>query len=204
MVGGRLTDKVLPFKRRGKPGPSERSGAKDAAKCDKAFEQIYRTHYASIISRLRSVFGAGPPEPEDLAQEAFVKFSMVSNIDDIDHPKAFIFRTALNLGFNASKRLGVARRFIEQALREADASILEELSPEDVYSSRERLKVLITAAEALSDKQRTILARSRIHGETYAEISASTGWSQADISRQLNQALEILQERLRAADGDDV
>ena len=163
-------------------------------------EELYRRHWREICSRLRKVFGAGPPEPEDLAQEAFARFTRIEDYSTIQHPKAFIFRTALNLGYNSVRRISTARRHIEQSLQGVGAPLVEELSAEDVYSARERLRVLIDATDALSEKERVILSRSRIHGETYSQISAATGWSEADISRKLNSALAIIQSKLRAAE----
>ena len=166
-------------------------------------EDLYRLHWREICARLRRVFGSGPPDPEDLAQEAFARFTQVEDYGSISHPKAFLFRTALNLGFNSVRRLSTARRHIEEALRSVGEPLTAEFSAEDVYSAKERLELLVEAAEGLSEKQRTILARSRIHGETYAQIAASTGWSQADISRQLNLALSIIQRKLRDAESEN-
>ena len=160
-------------------------------------DHLYKAHFRELCANVRKVFGAGPPEAEDLVQEAFAKFSAIENHSKIQHPRAFIYRTAINLGLNSIKRIKTARRFIEEALREVGEPILEENSPEDVYSYKERLGLSSDAIKTLTPKQREILVRSRLRGQTYAEISAETGWSQADISRQLNAAIAQLQDALR-------
>lgn len=163
-------------------------------------EHLYRQHWREICARLRKVFGAGPPDPEDLAQEAFAKFTRLIDYQSVEHPKAFIFRIALNLGYNSVRRISIARRHIAQSLQGVGQPLIDELSAEDVYSARERLAFLIDATDALSEKERVVLARSRIHGETYSEIRAATGWSEADISRRLHSALSTIQSKLRAAE----
>ena len=44
----------------------------------------------------------------------------------------------------------------------------------------------------LSDRQREIVQRSRLKGQTYAQISAETGWSLGTISSELRAALQTL------------
>jgi len=195
---------VRPYVRRDEETAELRLSASEQRESGNSVAWLYRDYRSELVERLRRIFGAGPPEPEDLAQEAFAKFASMTRYHDAEHPKALVYRMALNIGFNASKRISVARRYIEAALREADAEPLEEMSPEDVYTSRERLTSLVKATAKLSDKQREILARSRIQGETYAEISEATGWSSSDISRQLQSAMVILLSELDDGDERDV
>ncbi|MEL6363703.1 MAG: sigma-70 family RNA polymerase sigma factor [Pseudomonadota bacterium] len=148
-----------------------------------------------LTARLRRVYGDGPPEPEDLAQAAVEKLAGRAT-GDIENVDAYLFRTAVNMGLNQIERARVARRYAEFVLTGAHAPVVEETTPEDVYSGRERLERLKRALNTLTPKQRTIVARSRLRGETYAEIRAATGWSEADISRQLKAALARLQDEL--------
>ena len=163
-------------------------------------ESLYRAYWDELCAYLRKQFGSGPPEAEDLAQAAFLKVGAVEDYASIRHPKAFLFRTALNLGLNAKSRMNTAQSFIDEALAEAGEPIVEQNSPETVYSIRQHLSLIEEAMQDLSDKQRTILVRHRINGETYSEIAADTGWSKADISRQLSATLETLQNAMRKAD----
>lgn len=162
----------------------------------RAVEQLYRKHWQAIRGRLYRVFGSGPPEPDDLAQEAFAKFIAIEDFSQIRNPRAYLSKIAINLGYNSVQRFATAQNFIDQALLEVGAAPLEENAPESVYLINERITALETATQQLTEKQRVILARSKFYGETYAEISEQTGWSQADISRQLNAALKVLQESI--------
>lgn len=164
-------------------------------------EALYRQHWRDLCRRLRRIYGNGPPEPEDLAQAAFEKFARLEDQARILHPRAFLLRIAINLGLNAVDRIRTARSFVERELAENSEPILEENSPEDVYSMQERMDVVERAMASLSAKQKEIVVRSRIRGETYAQISEETGWSPADISRQLNAALKTLQQVMAEAEG---
>jgi RNA polymerase sigma-70 factor (ECF subfamily) len=168
---------------------------------DHFMETLYKDHWNELCARLRKQFGSGPPEAEDIAQAAFAKISAIDDLGSIQHPRAFLFRTALNLGLNAKDRQNTAKGFVDQALAEAGSPIVEQNGPETVYVMRQRLVLVEKAMKKLSEKQRTILMRHRINGETYSEISASTGWSKADISRQLAATLKVLETTLAADDG---
>ncbi len=164
-------------------------------------ERLYRRHASELCGRLRNMFGSGPPDPEDIAQAAFAKIGEIKDIEAIRHPRAFLFKTAINLGLNAKSRANTAQSFIDDALAEADGTILEQRTPETVFSMRQRLSMIEDVVATLPAKQREVLLRNRVKGETFAEIRAATGWSQGDISRQLNSALASLQDAMRKKDG---
>ena len=152
---------------------------------------LFRNYETELIAKLRRVYGNGPPDPEDIAQSAFSQMASMRVHDHIEDPKAFLFKIALNIGRRATGRIAATRKLISQELKNV-APQLEEITPERLYESKERLAAMNQAIERLTPKQRDILIRSRMKGETYAEISAATGWSLAAISRQLNAALAQL------------
>ncbi|MBM0105745.1 sigma-70 family RNA polymerase sigma factor [Steroidobacter sp. S1-65] len=154
-------------------------------------DDLYRSHRRDLCGLLRRMFGSGPPEPEDLVQGAFQKFSELDNIDHIENPRAFLAKIAVNIGLKSIHRVRHARKYTSEQLGDAEAE-LEELDPERIYQGRQQLRALDQAMAKLTVKQREIVVRTRLKGETYAYISQACGWSEADICRQLNRALEIL------------
>lgn len=165
-------------------------------------ENLYRSHWKDLCHWLRRRYGAGPPEPEDVAQTAFMKMADVKDLASIENPRAYLFSIAANTALTGIKWLERTRRFIEGELAESGHS-LEEISPERAYSSRERFGVVTDQLEGLPEKQREIVIRSRLGGQTYEQISAETGWSMADISRQLTAALTAMREALETYDGNE-
>jgi RNA polymerase sigma factor (sigma-70 family) len=183
------------------PEPKAGASASDetARERRRLVDQLYRAHWERLCRRLRRLYGNGPPEPEDLAQAAFAKVSEMDNVEAIDNPGAYLFRAAVNMGLNAIDHINRVRRFEAGELAALGEDSLEKITPSDVLESKQALRAVESAMSRLSAKQRELIVRCRMKGETYAEISASTGWSKADISRQLNDALAILQA---AADRD--
>ncbi len=158
-------------------------------------DDIFRRHRHDLCNLLRRMFGNGPPEPEDLVQGAFKKFAELDSIDHIENPRAFIARIAVNNGLKSIKRVQTARDYVAELLTETDAG-LEKIDPERIYQGKQNINALNIAMAELSAKQREIVVRARLRGETYAQISKACGWSQADISRQLNRALKILADAI--------
>lgn len=161
-------------------------------------KDLYRNNYRELVGRLRKLYGNGPPEPEDLAQAAFTQIAAMDDVSLIRSPRAFLFRTAINLSLNAKDRQKRAKAFLDAVSVENSEPALEENTPESVFIGKQAIGTLGEALKALTHKQKEIVLRSRFRGETYAEIKAATGWSEADISRQLNQALAAIQQALKA------
>ena len=168
-----------------------------------AVEKLYRDHWSDLCRRLRGVYGNGPPEAEDLAQNAFTKF--IDRVDPatLQNSAAFLFRIAVNAGKDRIRHYNQTKRLIAEQLKPLDGDRVEQNTPLNVYEAKERLSVTVKAMETLSSKQKEILLRSRIKGETFDQIKLAKGWSKADISRTLKSALGILQTSMRAYDDDE-
>ena len=168
-----------------------------------AVEALYRDHWRALCVRLRRVFGDGPPDPEDLAQTAFAKFIERADIGELDNPASFLFRIAINEGRDRIRHIVRSNQLITSQLTPPDGADVEQITPLVVYEARQDLQITTDAFNALSQKQQEVIARSRLRGETFAEISAATGWSKADISRTLKSALGALQTALQDASPPD-
>ena len=176
------------------PGPDGRQD--DAADRARFLNHLFRQHYGELVGRLRKIHGAGPSEPEDVAQAAFSKLVGLSDLSRIRSPRAFLFRTAINLGLNSNDKLRRGRNFVKSQMEGNFSPDVEEISPETVLMGKQDLERVANAMRQLSPKQKEILLRSRFRGQTYAEIKQDTGWSEADISRQLSKIMALLQAGL--------
>lgn len=166
-----------------------------AERKQKFLDTLYRTYWKSLCLWLRRRYGKGPPEPEDIAQAAFAKIAALDDVDRIQNPRAFLYATAVNTALSGIDWISRTRQFIDKELVDHGETV-EEITPERVYLDKERFQIVNVAMDRLSAKQREILMRSRIQGQTYDQIGLDTGWSNAEISRQLNKALEILHNAL--------
>lgn len=160
-------------------------------------ERLYRDHWKVLCARLRKVFGSGPPEPEDLAQTAFTKLIEHTDPATLDDPASYLFRIAINSGRDGRRHIVRANALIEQQLVPHGVEPVDRITPSNVFETRERMAVTERAIAMLTPKQREVLIRSRLKGETFDQIRDACGWSKADISRTLQAALGVLQSAMR-------
>ncbi len=178
------TGTETPLIRRGEPaGRAVREAAKS-----RFLETLYKAYWDDLCGWLRQRYGAGPPEPEDIAQTAFEKVAASPTIEKIRYPKAFLYNTALNAATDKIRWLQRTRTIIDDELHRRGAD-QEELTPERLILAREQFDVMARQMGALTEKQKDVLIRSRFMGQTIVEIAEETGWSTSDIFRQLKTAL---------------
>ena len=176
--------------------PARNGGQDDGVDRARFLTHLFRQHYGELVGRLRKIHGAGPPDPEDVAQAAFSKLAALPDLGRIRSPRAFLFRTAINLGLNSNDKIRRGRNFVKSQIDGNFSPDVEEISPETVLMGKQDLERVARAIRQLSPKQKEILLRSRFRGQTYAEIKQDTGWSEADISRQLSKVMALLQSEL--------
>lgn len=155
-------------------------------------EQAYRQYWSELCKYINTKFGPGPPDPEDVAQLAFARYAALENSAEVKNPRAYLYSTARNIVFDHYRKDKVARSYADDIQAQPELYGLEEITPEHVSIERDRLNIISEAIRRLPEKQQVVLTLKRGHGATYAQIAARTGWSIADISRQLARALETL------------
>lgn len=166
---------------------------------DARLDALYRDHFADLCANIRKSFGAGPPEPEDAVQTAFEKFAKLRNPGAVRDARAFLYISARNVVLDHKRSAKVADAYIAEQIALDHELKLEGITPERVVVSKERFDILVEAMRALPQKQRVILAMSRLEGKSYAQIREETGWSAGDISRNMNAGISALVIALKRA-----
>lgn len=158
-------------------------------------EAVYRRHWDEICRYVRRAFGSGPPEPEDVAQAAFVKFAGVEEPQGIGNPRAFLFRTAHNLAIDERRKRGRGEAVL------ADPAVVDveglDFSPEDVLVTRDELERLNQAIAQLKPPQRAALLMHRLDGLSYAEIGRRLGMSPSGATHLVERAFELCMRHLQ-------
>ena len=171
--------------------PANQGGEEIASERTQFIDALYRDYHLDLLRFLRRLCGSGPPEAEDLVQAAFVRIARLQRFDNIQNPRAFLFKVGMNVALTSLKNRARTRRFLEELPRAAEIG-LTATTPQAASKARDRYEELNDGISLLTAKQRELVIRNRIRGETYSEISTDTGWSPADISRTLTKAVTIL------------
>jgi RNA polymerase sigma-70 factor (ECF subfamily) len=171
-----------------------------AARPGEAVERAYRQHWSELCAYVRKTFGAGPPEPEEVAQGAFARFA-ATQPGEVDHPRAFLYRTAHNIVMDHRRREAVRTRLsAEVAILDFGADTANADS-ERVLSAKERLAIVDRAVRAMEARRRKVLIMHAIHGLNYTEIARRMGVSPTRVTQLFAEAVAQCNAALRDADG---
>jgi RNA polymerase sigma-70 factor (ECF subfamily) len=155
---------------------------------------LYQVHWQGLCGYVRAQFGPGPPEPEDVAQSAFIRFA-AADPQHIHNPRAFLYATARNLVIDHHRR---EQRVVahEQSEQSAEDRVYE-LSPENVLLQAERFRILAQALERMPLKRRRLVLLNRFEGLSYAEIGEQFGMSAENVRKHIERTLAECLRALR-------
>jgi RNA polymerase sigma-70 factor (ECF subfamily) len=171
--------------------PAERLG--------EAADRAYRQYWSELCAYVRKTFGAGPPEPEEVAQNAFARFAAM-DAAEVANPRAFLYRTAHNIVLDHRRREAVRSRL------SAEVAVLDfggetaNADAERVLSAKERLAIVDRAIRAMEPRRRKVLIMHAIHGLNYTDIARRLGVSPTRVTQLFAEAVALCNAAMREAD----
>lgn len=151
-----------------------------------ATEELFAAHYPQLV-RLAALLGAD--DPEDVAQEAFVRFEQRRDRLPADvNAVAYVRTTVVNLTRSRLRHLRVVRRFVVEAPHVESAEVLAVLSDE-----KQRV---IKALSQLSDRRRQVVVLRYWLDLSEAEIAATLGIRAGTVKSTSSAALAALADVL--------
>lgn len=160
--------------------------------------ELYRTHLSELTAYIFRTFGAGPPDPEDVVQEAFAQFAALEDPHAVENPRAFLYRSAHNLAIDHHRRRLVRNRFVREQAPAAGAETSDDRDAERVLSARQRLSIVEAAIRDMEPRRRTVFVLNRIHELSYAEIGRRLRMPETTVKRLVAGAIVECERRLRA------
>jgi RNA polymerase sigma-70 factor, ECF subfamily len=135
--------------------------------------------------------GLYPPQAQEAAQEVFLRlYAALRKGQEIQNPRAWIFRVAHNLGLKIRARQNSEEPFNPE-LRSRSAILTP--TPESELLERERMTRFHAAVEGLSEQQRRCLFL-RMEGLRYPEIGSILGISASAVGEFLRRAMVRLKK----------
>lgn len=149
------------------------------------------TQWLKLQARLKAYLGRilkRPEDVEDIAQESFIRVLEAGSKGKIEYPKAYLYRTARNLAFNAlAKKSNQLEDFIEDL---PDPSVIgEELTLEDQVMAQKRFELFCRAAAELPEQCRRVLILCRVYGLSMREVSERLDISVSTAEKHLAKGL---------------
>jgi RNA polymerase sigma-70 factor (ECF subfamily) len=159
-------------------------------------DALYSKYWQGLCGYVSAKFGAGPPEPADVAQTAFARFAALKDAGAVKNPKAFLYATARNIVVDHHRRVQTHKSYAQTVINDAEEEILDGITPERVLLGKEALRIIRETIRGLPHKQRRVLLLHRLHNQSFTEISRRTGWSQSDVRRQVCRAMAAIERAL--------
>jgi RNA polymerase sigma factor (sigma-70 family) len=151
---------------------------------ERALSPLYVRHWAELCSYLKRTFGPGPPDPQDVVQQAFLRYAALGVSDNVQNARAYLYRIAHNVFVEEHRRVVVNRKAVAR-LSIRDGSGVDEVTPERVLLAKERLQVLRTVIRAQPCARRTSFLLNRLEGLSCAEIARRTGYSESAVKKHI-------------------
>ena len=144
--------------------------------------------------------GTGPPEPEDVVQAAFTKFAALKAPEKVVNPRAFLYRTALNIVIDANRRAQRHHASLIQGVAPDLEEATDDLEPERVLLGKEALLLLRQAVLTLPPRDRSFLLAHRLEGLSYAEIARRANMAPSTVREIVEKSFAVCAKIMREAD----
>lgn len=142
-------------------------------------------------------------DAEDILQDVWLQLSNITDTDDIDHLKGWLFKVARN------KIIDKGRKRTEQLIDDlieddeeddynfADILLTDEDDPESVYLKELFWDELFEALNELPEKQREVFVWNELEDKTLRQIADETGENLKTIISRKGYAVKYLRNRLQ-------
>ncbi|AQQ69063.1 hypothetical protein Mag101_16570 [Microbulbifer agarilyticus] len=170
-------------------------------KNERELDYYYREYHQELCRYTVSKFGLSYSEAEDLVQEAFARMAPQLQTGEIEHVRAFLYRSVHNATIDILRKGQVRESYAQSVQGDPDRD-QDSRSPERVASGRQFLGLISRALWNMPHKRRRLLLMNRVDGLSYAEIARREGLSATVVKKHVAKALAGCQEALRAHGGE--
>jgi RNA polymerase sigma factor (sigma-70 family) len=158
-------------------------------------DSLYRRYSGSLL-RFLSRRRVGPEDAREIVQETYCRMQQVAGLESLEYPRAYLFRTALNLaedGRRQQRRSPVPPTGANPAELDVPS---EEPTAYRVLKGQQEVAIIRQALTELQPKCRRAFVMHRFEGATYQQIAGELGLSVSMIEKYISQALAHLKTRL--------
>lgn len=155
-----------------------------------AYPAVYAREWRDLCAFLRARFGPGPPDCEDIAQQAFFKLGEQTADRQLESPRAFVFRIAINLMHDARRQLRRASAALDETTILAGD---EDPGLERALIAKQQVDLLQKVLAGLPERHRAYLTANRMDGLSFAEIARRHGVSESLVRKTVEEAVAVCQ-----------
>ncbi|WP_447980417.1 RNA polymerase sigma factor [Candidatus Nitrospira bockiana] len=150
-------------------------------------EALFHEYWSKLASWLHRIVGCRDTADE-LTQEAYLRLVSASDGQAIDHPRAFLYRTAKNLALDHLRK-GKVHAFQTTGLEEALHVRSDQPSADRVLADKERFDRFVAALETMPVRSREVFVLHRAHDLSYRQIAERLNISESAVEKNMMRAL---------------
>jgi len=162
-------------------------------------QALYQDSAADLSAYVRRQFGAGPPDPDEVAQEAFTRLFEQKDLSAIENLRGFLWRTARNLVLTHKRQVEQRSKYdfeVQQLFFTLDGP---GLSPENVLKVKQQLKIINEVLAEMPERRRKALLWHRVDGLNFTAIGKRLGINRRAVARNIAKAALEIQNALKTA-----
>ena len=155
---------------------------------DPSLSLLYAETADELIAYLRKAFGDGPPEPEDVAQQAFARLASRESLSKIKNLKAFLWRTARNLMLTERRNASTRSKYEFEVEQLYFAIRGNAFAPERVLEVKQQLILINDVLREMPERRRLALLWNRVEGLNVAAVARRLGMSRTGAVKHIARA----------------
>lgn len=128
---------------------------------------------------------------DDVIQETYAVLAARGTVDDIRHPRAYLFQVARSIVVRHVRRARIVSIQAVEDLEGFDPAD-EGASPEQSAIDRDELRRLAQAIAAMPGQMRQAFILRRVHGLSQREIAARMRLSESTVEKHIGRGLKFL------------
>ena len=157
---------------------------------------LYRDYQLQLVSYACSIVG-DIDRAEDIAQDAYLRFSMAMTEERPDNPVGYLYRVVRNLALDYCRRRQFEKKLFSQSVDEWTEILPDDrCTPEQEVISSDALEKLQRAMNELPERTRVALEMHRLHEYKLREIAEHLNISLSMAQYLVKEGLTYCQSRL--------
>lgn len=150
--------------------------------------ELYSRDSEDLSAYLRKNYGNGPPDPEDVVQQAFERLANYGDLQSVKNLKAFLWRTARNLLLTHHRNADARSKYDYEVEHLYFASKGSENDPERVLEARQQLNVIENALRKMPQRRREAFLLHRVEGLSLTATGERLGVTRHAIIKHVTRA----------------
>lgn len=151
----------------------------------------FKKYYVELYRYVQQKFSRAG-EAEDIVQDAFQNILTAGNIDTLNNPRAYLYKTAKNIALNRLRQKNYQSGiFVDMNDNDIVGAPMEReiIAERDIQQVRRLLN-------KLPEKDRTTFLLNRIEGKSYKEISEELGISVSSVEKRMMKVLTAIRRAM--------